>query len=89
MMLLRPFFDKLGGMDEGFVGWGGEDVEFWDRAQTLPVWNYGYMPLVHLWHEPQPGKTSAKDTPGMRRLDDVLAIPASERIQRLNLERTR
>ncbi len=85
----RAAFDKLGGMDEGFVGWGGEDVEFWDRAQTLPVWNYGYMPLVHLWHEPQPGKTSAKDTPGMRRLDDVLAIPTSERIQRLNLERTR
>ncbi len=80
-------FRELGGMDEGFVGWGGEDVEFWDRAQTLPVWNYGCLPLVHLWHEPQPGKTPAKDTPAMNRLDHVLKTPADIRIRDLKVSK--
>lgn len=46
----RSVFIELGGMDEDFVGWGGEDNEFWDRCLTRKVWEYGYLPLVHLWH---------------------------------------
>jgi len=49
-------YDRIGGMDESFIGWGGEDNEFWERAQTLKVWPYGCLPLVHLWHPVQPGK---------------------------------
>lgn len=49
-------FEAIGGMDEGFVGWGGEDNEFWERAQTLRVWPWGNLPLVHLWHAAQPDK---------------------------------
>jgi hypothetical protein len=51
----HAFFD-IGGYDESFVGWGGEDNEFWERAQTRRVWPYGYLPMVHLWHAPQPEK---------------------------------
>jgi hypothetical protein len=51
----KAFFD-IGGFDEAFVGWGGEDNEFWERAKTRKVWPYGYLPLVHLWHSPQSGK---------------------------------
>lgn len=77
-----------GGMDEGFEGWGGEDAEFWDRCQTLSVWNSGYLPLVHFWHAPQPGKTPAKGTPAMRRLQVVLRTPATDRIRTLRRTRT-
>lgn len=49
-------YDEIGGMDEEFVGWGGEDEEFWDRCLTQNVWEYGSLPFIHLWHEPQPGK---------------------------------
>ena len=51
---------RIGGMDESFVGWGGEDNEFWERVQTLRLWPYGYMPLIHLWHAPQPEKAMEK-----------------------------
>ncbi len=51
-------FYEIGGFDEDFVGWGGEDNEFWDRCLTQKVWKYGHLPLVHLWHSPQPGKQS-------------------------------
>jgi hypothetical protein len=43
-------------MDESFVGWGGEDNEFWERAQGLRVWPWTNLPLIHLWHDAQPGK---------------------------------
>jgi glycosyl transferase family 7 (putative galactosyltransferase) len=52
----RDAYFALGGMDEAFVGWGGEDNEFWERASTRRVWPFGYLPVIHLWHPPQPGK---------------------------------
>lgn len=54
----RAAFFEVGAMDEAFVGWGGEDTEFWDRCQTLQVANNTYMPLIHLWHPSQPGKAA-------------------------------
>ena len=56
----RAGFDAIGGMDESFVGWGGEDNEFWERAQTLRAWTWGCLPLVHLWHAAQAGKRDAQ-----------------------------
>jgi len=52
----RDAYFAIGGFDESFIGWGGEDNEFWDRAQTRKVCPYGYLPLVHLWHAGQPDK---------------------------------
>jgi len=56
--ITREGFDRIGGMDESFIGWGGEDNEFWERAQTLRVWRYADLPSWHLWHGPQPDKGS-------------------------------
>ena len=75
-------YQRIGGMDEGFVGWGGEDNEFWERAQTLSVWPYGYLPLVHLWHAPQPEKVQQQPAT----LDYYRArskVPAAVRIEEL------
>jgi GT2 family glycosyltransferase len=52
----RDAYFAIGGFDESFVGWGGEDNEFWDRAQTRKVCPFGYLPLIHLWHSSQPDK---------------------------------
>src|SRR5215212_1318543 len=52
----RDAYFAIGGYDEAFVGWGGEDNDFWDRAETLRVHRYGSVPLMHLWHAPQPEK---------------------------------
>ena len=57
--ITRAAFEQIGGMDENFIGWGGEDNEFWDRAKTLRVWDFGSLSLVHLWHAAQPGKHQA------------------------------
>ena len=51
----KAYWD-IGGMDEEFVGWGGEDTEFWDRCLTRNVWEYAHLPIIHLWHKPQPEK---------------------------------
>jgi hypothetical protein len=52
-------FARIGGMDESFIGWGGEDNEFWERAQTQRTWPWAGLPLVHLWHAAQAGKHDA------------------------------
>ncbi|MBK8742588.1 MAG: hypothetical protein IPM02_25240 [Betaproteobacteria bacterium] len=36
--ITRQAYDEIGGIDESFIGWGGEDSEFWERAQTRNVW---------------------------------------------------
>jgi hypothetical protein len=58
--ITREAYFAIGGFDESFVGWGGEDNEFWERAQTRRTWPYGYLPLIHIWHDPQPGKTDSQ-----------------------------
>ena len=57
--ITRDAFERIGGMDESFIGWGGEDNEFWERAQTCKVWAYGCLALVHLWHYSQPDKSNS------------------------------
>ena len=49
----RTLWDKAGGMDEQFLGWGGEDNAFWYVCRALagePIRLPG--PAFHLWHEP-------------------------------------
>lgn len=81
--ITREGYERVGGFDEAFVGWGGEDNEFWERAQTLKVWPYGYLPLVHLWHPGQPGKYQPNN-PTLLRHRKLSEIPANERIARLH-----
>lgn len=80
----RKAFLELGGFDEAFVGWGGEDNEFWERCRTRSLWPFGYLPLLHLWHEPQPEK--AKVVPerlNQKLLDRRSALPVECRIREL------
>jgi len=74
---------NIGGFDEKFIGWGGEDNEFWERAQTRSVWPYAYLPVVHLWHQNQPGKSDAKETMAIKRYRQLSQISPEIRIERL------
>lgn len=78
----RDAYHRIGGMDESFIGWGGEDNEFWERAQTCKVWPYGYLHLVHLWHPSQPGKHDSNNRT-LEHYRFLSSRPASDRIQRL------
>ena len=63
LAILKEAYFRVGGFDEEFTGWTGEDREFYDRCQILNGWFFGYMPFVHLWHPPQAGRI----TPESRR----------------------
>lgn len=57
LVISRSLWDKVGGFDERFEGWGGEDNAFW-KACAL----HGGTPhrmsgnAYHLWHTPADGK---------------------------------
>ena len=76
-------YAAIGGFDETFVGWGGEDVELWERAETRRANRFGYLPIVHLWHAPQPEKTQGASAPAVERYYELAEIPVAERIARL------
>ena len=79
----RAYF-AIGGFDESFVGWGGEDNKFWERAEVGGrVDAYGYLPFVHLFHAPQKGKLQGREAPAVRRYVELKAIAPEERIRRL------
>ena len=78
-------YEFLGRMDEDFVGWGGEDNEFWDRCLTRRIWDFGYLPLIHLWHPSLADRRSSNPTLSLlaqKRLSSV-----SDRIQALCIRR--
>lgn len=61
MAITKEAYFDIGGMDEDFVGWGGEDNEFWRRCSHLKRWIWGFTPIIHLWHESQPLKRNTKN----------------------------
>jgi glycosyl transferase family 7 (putative galactosyltransferase) len=75
-------YARLGGMDEGFVGWGGEDSEFWERCGLLSRWDYAYLPIIHLWHRDQPKKEHI-DNPTVDRYRKLARLLPADRVRRL------
>jgi len=77
----RKAFFEIGGFDERFVGWGGEDNEFWERALTRKVYPFGFLPIIHLWHQPQERKTQQQES--ISQFHRISQQPVSVRIKRL------
>jgi hypothetical protein len=78
----RGAYMAIGGFDESFLGWGGEDNEFWERALTRKVWPYGNLPFLHLWHPAQPRKAAA-DNPTATHYQERSKIDPALRIREL------
>jgi glycosyltransferase involved in cell wall biosynthesis len=83
LAIRKDAFEKIGGYDERFVGWGGEDNEFYDRCRILRNWRFGYLPFVHLWHPPQAEKVSLDSCGNLDLLNRLLEISKEERIAAL------
>ncbi|MFJ7241172.1 glycosyltransferase family 2 protein [Streptomyces olivaceus] len=43
-------FHRIGGMDERFEGWGGEDNDFAYRMDTHSAFDHYHDPLLHMYH---------------------------------------
>jgi hypothetical protein len=52
-VMSREAFELVGGQDERFYGWGGEDESFARALDTLAGPHFRlYEPIFHLWHPP-------------------------------------
>lgn len=80
MALSRESYLQIGGHDEAFYGWGGEDNEFLDRARTLEHCEGAFLPVIHLWHPEAPNRSGDRNRDS---LDRILQTPAAERIRML------
>jgi len=77
----RSTYWDIGGHDEGYVGWGGEDTEFLDRLRTRPMSEAGWMPVLHVWHAAAEKKSSGERNRAFH--EARMSAPAEERIARL------
>ena len=82
MAMRRTTYWDIGGHDESFVGWGGEDTEFLSRLRTRLVAEGGWLPVIHLWHPPAMKKINGDRNQAEQ--DALMALPASDRIRKLN-----
>lgn len=77
----KSAYEEVGGHDEAFVGWGGEDLEFLSRLRTLRCSEGGRVPIVHIWHPFAPQKANGHSNSDL--LAKTLHIPPHERIAKL------
>lgn len=84
MALTRQTYWDIGGHDESFVGWGGEDTEFLSRLRTHKISEGGWIPTMHLWHPLAPKKASGHRNQTLQ--DEKLSLPVSTRIEALITE---
>lgn len=80
--ITKEGYKNIGGMDEDFVGWGGEDNEFWERCSQLRRWIWGFSVVIHLWHQSQPLKLE-NENKNVKRARDLAATAIEKRIERL------
>jgi hypothetical protein len=78
----RDVYFEVGGHDEAFLGWGGEDNEMFDRLRSRRLHDCSYLPFLHLYHAPQAGKAAVH--PNTTYYETRMRIPATERIRELS-----
>lgn len=77
----REAYFGIGGHDERFLGWGGEDNEFYDRCRLLRLHEWGYLPFVHLWHGSQASRARQEAVRAF--FDAAVSRTREERARRL------
>lgn len=77
----------IGGFDERFSGWGGEDLEFYDRCLVLNGYRYGFIPFIHLWHPEQATKYGNGRRNNLQFFENIMSIPREKRIYQVKFQR--
>lgn len=80
--LRKAVYWAIGGHDERFVGWGGEDNEFLERLETRKLFKGAYTYGVHLWHPPAVNKAPAQRN--KRMFEAIMQMSPYERMEALN-----
>ena len=83
LAIQREAYARIGGFDEQFTGWLGEDFEFYDRCSLLRTSYHGFIPFIHLWHPEQASKSGEERERNMRRYQAIMAETAERRAGRL------
>lgn len=86
LAITKSAYRRIGGFDNRFSGWGGEDNELWQRAQVLNIYPFTNLPMVHLWHKPQADKRGGRHGGGFyteELFDELSKIPIYDRIKHL------
>lgn len=78
-VIRRETYMELGGHDERFEGWGGEDLEFLNRLNTRKLYPGSFLPAMHLWHPPAAQKQSGHYNAKL--LESILQEPPHQRIE--------
>lgn len=85
-VVTRELWDRVGGFDERFVGWGYEDIAFRVACETLSGVEMTKIPgvLFHLWHTVSEGNQPASPTmlANKARCDRYLAARWNEEMMR-------
>jgi len=81
----REAYWGIGGMNESFAGWGLEDVEFYQRLETLRLFRGRYTFALHLWH---PADRRAVSSENRSVFERESALSPAERIARLRARQT-
>jgi hypothetical protein len=89
LAIKREQYEKIGGFDERFLDWTGEDVEFFDRCRAMNNYEYGFIPFIHLWHEVQPSSVGALREKNLEGFREVMKTAPLERIRQLKLQQLR
>lgn len=79
--LTRAEYWNIGGHDERYIGWGGEDEEFLDRLRLGNILDGGRLPVIHLWHAPAPQRADGSRNHELHA--GIMRVPARERVSSL------
>ncbi len=83
LAITKQAYKKIGGFDESFTGWTGEDREFFNRCRVLRQSVDGYLPFIHAWHPPQASKSGADRERALDHFNRIMMNPRELRIERL------
>lgn len=89
VILSRGAYDDVGGIDDRFVGWGGEDISFGRALDTIvgPCVQFDAT-LLHLWHRPQPIRPGRRGSPANEALASRYLDAVGNRAAMVEVSRT-